>query len=48
MHIRQCPVNKMTLCITSDPELEKCIKMKVIFGFIFYLKNLIKTITYFK
>lgn len=29
MRIRQCPVNKMRLCITSDPEWEKCIKMMV-------------------
>uniref|UniRef100_A0A1B6EA49 Transferrin-like domain-containing protein n=1 Tax=Clastoptera arizonana TaxID=38151 RepID=A0A1B6EA49_9HEMI len=27
--IRQCPVNSMTLCVTSDPELEKCIKMRI-------------------
>lgn len=26
--IRQCPVKKMTLCVTSDAEFEKCIKMK--------------------
>ncbi|PNF26743.1 Melanotransferrin [Cryptotermes secundus] len=26
--VRHCPVNKMTLCVTSDPELEKCIKMR--------------------
>lgn len=26
--VRQCPVNKMTLCVTSEPEQEKCIKMK--------------------
>ncbi|EDV97400.1 melanotransferrin [Drosophila grimshawi] len=26
--IRECPVPSMTLCVTSDPELEKCIKMK--------------------
>ncbi|XP_046689168.1 melanotransferrin-like, partial [Homalodisca vitripennis] len=26
--IRQCPVNSMTLCVTSDPEQEKCIKMR--------------------
>ncbi|KAF2898323.1 hypothetical protein ILUMI_07848 [Ignelater luminosus] len=26
--VRQCPVNHMTLCVTSDPELEKCIKMR--------------------
>ncbi|KAL6953409.1 Ferric iron binding [Sarracenia purpurea var. burkii] len=30
LHIRQCPVEKMTVCVTSDPEYEKCIKMKVI------------------
>ncbi|XP_046819828.1 melanotransferrin isoform X1 [Vespa crabro] len=27
--VRQCPVNRMTLCVTSDYELEKCIKMKI-------------------
>ncbi|CAK9812062.1 MELTF [Anthophora plagiata] len=27
--VRRCPVNRMTLCITSDPEMEKCIKMKI-------------------
>ncbi|XP_055843526.1 melanotransferrin [Episyrphus balteatus] len=26
--IRECPVGRMTLCVTSDPELEKCIKMR--------------------
>ncbi|KDR17893.1 melanotransferrin isoform X2 [Zootermopsis nevadensis] len=26
--VRHCPVNKMTLCVTSDPELEKCVKMR--------------------
>ncbi|ALC44346.1 Tsf2 [Drosophila busckii] len=26
--IRECPVTAMTLCVTSDPELEKCIKMR--------------------
>lgn len=27
--VRQCPVNRMTLCVTSDAEMEKCVKMKV-------------------
>lgn len=27
--VRQCPVNRMTLCVTSDPEHEKCVKMRV-------------------
>ncbi|KOC70364.1 Serotransferrin [Habropoda laboriosa] len=27
--VRRCPVNRMTLCITSDPEMEKCIRMKI-------------------
>ncbi|XP_067646207.1 transferrin 2 [Eurosta solidaginis] len=27
--IRECPVPSMTLCVTSDQELEKCIKMRV-------------------
>lgn len=26
--VRHCPVNKMTLCVTSDAELEKCVKMR--------------------
>lgn len=26
--VRQCPVNRMTLCVTSDAELEKCVKMR--------------------
>ncbi|XP_003695327.1 melanotransferrin [Apis florea] len=29
LEMRRCSVNKMTLCITSDPEMEKCIKMKI-------------------
>lgn len=27
--VRYCPIAKMTLCVTSDPEMDKCIKMKV-------------------
>ncbi|XP_043250391.1 melanotransferrin isoform X1 [Colletes gigas] len=27
--VRRCPVNRMTLCVTSDPEMEKCMKMKM-------------------
>ncbi|KAI4498584.1 hypothetical protein M0802_006290 [Mischocyttarus mexicanus] len=27
--VRQCPVSRMTLCVTSDPEMEKCVKMKI-------------------
>ena len=27
--LRECPVPSMTLCVTSDPELEKCVKMRV-------------------
>lgn len=27
--IRDCPVDRMTLCVTSEPEMEKCVKMKV-------------------
>lgn len=27
--IRQCPVHRMTLCVTSDAEYEKCVKMRV-------------------
>lgn len=36
MGIRSCPVNRMTLCVTSDVELDKCVKMKV--GFHLLLK----------
>ncbi|KAL3268954.1 hypothetical protein HHI36_008040 [Cryptolaemus montrouzieri] len=28
MGIRECPIGRMTLCVTSNPELEKCIRMK--------------------
>ena len=28
--IRECPVKRMTLCVTSEIEMEKCVKMKVI------------------
>lgn len=28
MGVRECPVGKMTLCVTSEVELEKCIKMR--------------------
>lgn len=27
--IRQCPVGRMTFCVTSDMEMEKCVKMRV-------------------
>ncbi|KAK7866940.1 hypothetical protein R5R35_014716 [Gryllus longicercus] len=26
--VRRCPVNRMTLCVTSDPEMEKCVRMR--------------------
>ncbi|XP_076293770.1 transferrin 2 [Lasioglossum baleicum] len=29
LEVRRCPVNRMTLCVTSDPEMEKCVKMKI-------------------
>lgn len=29
LEVRRCPVNRMTLCVTSDPEMEKCVKMRV-------------------
>lgn len=29
LEVRQCPVGRMTMCVTSDPELEKCVKMRV-------------------
>ncbi|XP_050293429.1 melanotransferrin isoform X2 [Anthonomus grandis grandis] len=28
MGVRNCPVNKMTLCVTSDEEKNKCVKMR--------------------
>lgn len=28
MGVRDCPVNRMTLCVTSEQELEKCVKMR--------------------
>jgi len=38
--VRYCPVSKMTLCVTSEPEMDKCVKMKVnifnIYMLIFY------------
>ncbi|XP_045506749.1 melanotransferrin [Colias croceus] len=27
--IRDCPVKRAVLCVTSDPEMEKCVKMRV-------------------
>ncbi|TMW49238.1 hypothetical protein DOY81_005693 [Sarcophaga bullata] len=27
--LKECPVPSMTLCVTSDPELEKCVKMRI-------------------
>lgn len=29
MDIRSCPVGRMTLCVTSEAEFEKCVKMRV-------------------
>lgn len=29
LEVRHCPVNRMTMCVTSDAELEKCVKMRV-------------------
>ncbi|XP_066595955.1 transferrin 2 [Prorops nasuta] len=29
LDVRHCPVNRMSLCVTSDPEMDKCIKMKI-------------------
>lgn len=29
MGVRDCPVAKMTVCVTSDAEKNKCVKMKV-------------------
>ena len=33
MEIRHCPVGRMSLCITSDAEHDKCVKMRVFFFF---------------
>lgn len=35
MGIRYCPATRMTLCVTSEPEMEKCVKMKVNLLYIF-------------
>lgn len=29
LEVRQCPVGRMTLCVTSGAEMDKCIKMRV-------------------
>ncbi|CAH2244764.1 jg22216, partial [Pararge aegeria aegeria] len=29
MGIRDCPVKRATLCVTSEPEMDKCVKMRV-------------------
>lgn len=29
MEVRKCPVNRMTMCVTSDEEKNKCVKMRV-------------------
>lgn len=29
MGIRDCPVKRATLCVTSEAEMDKCIKMRV-------------------
>ena len=29
LEVRRCTVNRMTLCVTSDAEMEKCVKMKI-------------------
>lgn len=31
MDIRSCPVGRMTLCVTSEAEFDKCVKMRVSF-----------------
>jgi len=41
--VRQCPVNKMTLCVTSDAELEKCVKMRVCTCLILYTLRYMRT-----
>lgn len=46
LEVRQCPVNRMTLCVTSDAEMDKCIKMRV--NLIEILHELINTkLTFF-
>lgn len=37
LEVRQCPVGRMTLCVTSDAEMDKCIKMRVSFD-VFFLQ----------
>ncbi|XP_031831922.2 transferrin 2 [Nomia melanderi] len=29
LEVRRCTVNRMTLCVTSDAEMEKCVEMKI-------------------
>ncbi|CAB3359989.1 Hypothetical predicted protein [Cloeon dipterum] len=28
LSVRKCPVSRMTLCVTSEPEMEKCVRMR--------------------
>ncbi|GBP40151.1 Lactotransferrin [Eumeta japonica] len=39
--IRDCPVRRATICVTSDPEMEKCIKMRVALKTAFLFPQLI-------
>lgn len=36
LEIRYCPVKRMTICVTSDAEMEKCVKMRVSLLFIIF------------
>lgn len=29
MGVRHCPVSRMRMCVSSDPEMDKCVKMRV-------------------
>lgn len=47
LEVRQCPVNRMTLCVTSDAEMDKCIKMRVS-SKLKFVKNTLCSKRYFK
>lgn len=41
LEVRQCPVGRMTLCVTSDAEMDKCIKMRVRISGVFTFSKVI-------
>lgn len=45
LSIRDCPVKRAVLCVTSDPEMDKCVKMRV--SEIFKNKYFHQTLQYF-